>query len=334
MQNKSEATNLLEVKNLSKYFYGRRTVVKAVDDVSFYIPRGETLGVVGESGCGKTTCGRTILKLYPATSGQVIYDGKDVTGKMSRRELKAFKKSAQIIFQDPYSSLDPRMTIAEIVGEGIDVHFDYSSRQKHDKVTELLAAVGLTEEFANRFAHELSGGQRQRVGIARALAVDPDFIVCDEPISALDVSIQAQIVNLLIKLQKERDLTYLFISHDLSMVRHISDRIGVMYLGSLVELAPSPAMFARPLHPYTTALLSAIPTADPEHEKTRERIKLPGEVPSAMNPPSGCKFRTRCPYAADICAAKVPVLEEAETGRYVACHLWRELAERDAEVAN
>src|SRR5690554_1146848 len=185
---------------------------------------------------------------------------------MSRRELKAFKKSAQIIFQDPYSSLDPRMTIAEIVGEGIDVHFDYSSRQKHDKVTELLAAVGLTEEFANRFAHELSGGQRQRVGIARALAVDPDFIVCDEPISALDVSIQAQIVNLLIKLQKERDLTYLFISHDLSMVRHISDRIGVMYLGSLVELAPSPAMFARPLHPYTTALLSAIPTADPEHE--------------------------------------------------------------------
>ncbi|MDI9484737.1 MAG: ABC transporter ATP-binding protein [Bacillota bacterium] len=334
MQNKSEATNLLEVKNLSKYFYGRRTVVKAVDDVSFYIPRGETLGLVGESGCGKTTCGRTILKLYPATSGQVIYDGKDVTGKMSRRELKAFKKSAQIIFQDPYSSLDPRMTIAEIVGEGIDVHFDYSSRQKHDKVTELLAAVGLTEEFANRFAHELSGGQRQRVGIARALAVDPDFIVCDEPISALDVSIQAQIVNLLIKLQKERDLTYLFISHDLSMVRHISDRIGVMYLGSLVELAPSPAMFARPLHPYTTALLSAIPTADPEHEKTRERIKLPGEVPSAMNPPSGCKFRTRCPYAADICAAKVPVLEEAETGRYVACHLWRELAERDAEVAN
>jgi oligopeptide transport system ATP-binding protein len=334
VQNKSEETNLLEVKNLSKYFYGRRTVVKAVDDVSFYIPRGETLGLVGESGCGKTTCGRTILKLYPATSGQVIYDGKDVTGKMSRRELKAFKKSAQIIFQDPYSSLDPRMTIAEIVGEGIDVHFDYSSRQKHDKVTELLAAVGLTEEFANRFAHELSGGQRQRVGIARALAVDPDFIVCDEPISALDVSIQAQIVNLLIKLQKERDLTYLFISHDLSMVRHISDRIGVMYLGSLVELAPSPAMFARPLHPYTTALLSAIPTADPEHEKTRERIKLPGEVPSAMNPPSGCKFRTRCPYAADICAAKVPVLEEAETGRYVACHLWRELAERDAEVAN
>ncbi len=334
MKNKSGRTNLVEVKNLSKFFYARRSVVKAVADVSFYIPRGETLGLVGESGCGKTTCGRTLLKLYPATSGQIIYDGKDVTGQMSRKDLKTFKKSAQVIFQDPYSSLDPRMTIAEIVGEGIDVHFDYSNKHKHEKVTELLASVGLTEEFANRFAHELSGGQRQRVGIARALAVDPDFIVCDEPISALDVSIQAQIVNLLIRLQKERNLTYLFISHDLSMVKHISDRIGVMYLGSLVEMAPSLEMFAKPLHPYTTALLSAIPTADPEHEKTRERIKLPGEVPSAMAPPSGCKFRTRCSYAIDLCAAKVPTLDEASSGHYVACHLWKELADGRSEVAN
>lgn len=326
MTNKSLPTNLVEVKNLSKFFYQRRSVVKAVDDVSFYIPRGETLGLVGESGCGKTTCGRTLLKLYPATSGQIIYDGKDVTGNLSRRELKAFKKSAQVIFQDPYSSLDPRMTIAEIVAEGIDVHFTYSHKQKHDKVTELLAAVGLTEEFANRFAHELSGGQRQRVGIARALAVDPDFIVCDEPISALDVSIQAQIVNLLIRLQKERNLTYLFISHDLSMVKHISDRIGVMYLGSLVELAPSLEMFEKPLHPYTSALLSAIPSADPEHERTRERIRLPGEVPSAMDPPSGCKFRTRCHYAIDRCAAEVPTLDEAKSGHFVACHRWKELA--------
>jgi oligopeptide transport system ATP-binding protein len=333
MTSKPQQTNLVEVKNLSKYFYQRRNVVKAVKDVSFFIPRGETLGLVGESGCGKTTCGRTLLKLYPATSGQIIYDGQDVTGQMSRKDLKAFKKSAQVIFQDPYSSLDPRMTIAEIVGEGIDVHFNYSSREKHDKVTELLAAVGLTEEFANRFAHELSGGQRQRVGIARALAVDPDFIVCDEPISALDVSIQAQIVNLLIRLQKERNLTYLFISHDLSMVKHISDRIGVMYLGSLVELAPSLEMFARPLHPYTRALLSAIPTADPEHEKTRQRIKLPGEVPSAMDPPSGCKFRTRCPHAIDLCATKVPTLDEANPGHFVACHRWQELTEA-LEVAS
>ena len=240
------------------------------------------------------------------------------------KELLYFKKDVQMIFQDPYSSLDPRMTIAEIVGEGMDVHFKYSTEEKNQKVTELLARVGLTEDYANRFAHELSGGQRQRIGIARALAVQPRFIVCDEPISALDVSIQAQIVNLLIKLQKESDLTYLFISHDLSMVRHISDRVGVMYLGSLVELASSEEIFSRQLHPYTRALLSAIPTADPEAERSRKRVALEGEVPSPINPPSGCKFRNRCIHATELCAKEAPVLTEVEPGRFTACHHWRE----------
>ncbi len=325
MSNKHNREPLVEVKNLCKYFRQGRSTLKAVDDVSFHINRGETFGLVGESGCGKTTCGRTILKLYDATSGQVLYKGKDITGPMSGRELLAFKHSAQIIFQDPYSSLDPRMTIGEIVAEGMDVHFRYSHKDKQRKVTELLAQVGLTEDYANRFAHELSGGQRQRIGIARALAVEPEFIVCDEPISALDVSIQAQIVNLLIRLQKERDLTYLFISHDLSMVRHISDRVGVMYLGSLVEVATSQAIFAEPLHPYTRALLSAIPTADPDYEATRSHIRLEGEVPSPINPPSGCKFRTRCPHATDICAQQQPQLVEAKEGHFVACHHWQRL---------
>ena len=268
---------ILEVKNLCKYFpAGKNQTLKAVDNVSFYINRGETLGLVGESGCGKTTCGRTVSHLYTPTSGTVIFDGKDVS-TLKGKDLLSFKKDVQMIFQAPYSSLDPRMTIAEIVGEGMDVHFKYSTEEKNQKVTELLARVGLTEDYANRFAHELSGGQRQRIGIARALAVQPRFIVCDEPISALDVSIQAQIVNLLIKLQKESDLTYLFISHALSMVRHISDRVGVMYLGSLVELASSEEIFSRQLHPYTRALLSAIPTADPEAERSRKRVALEGE---------------------------------------------------------
>jgi oligopeptide transport system ATP-binding protein len=282
---------------------------------------------VGESGCGKTTCGRTILKLYNATSGQVLYKGKDVTRPMSGEELLAFKRSAQVIFQDPYSSLDPRMTITEIIGEGMDVHFKYSNAEKQRKVSELLAKVGLTEDYANRFAHELSGGQRQRIGIARALAVEPEFIVCDEPISALDVSIQAQIVNLLIQLQQDSNLTYLFISHDLSMVKHISDRVGVMYLGSLVEVATSKAIFARHLHPYTRALLSAIPTADPEFEASRTRIKLEGEVPSPVNPPSGCKFRTRCPHATELCEQQQPQLVEANPEHFVACHHWQRLHE-------
>ena len=315
---------ILEVKNLCKYFpAGKNQTLKAVDNVSFYINRGETLGLVGESGCGKTTCGRTVSHLYTPTSGTVIFDGKDVS-TLKGKELLSFKKDVQMIFQDPYSSLDPRMTIAEIVGEGMDVHFKYSTEEKNQKVTELLARVGLTEDYANRFAHELSGGQRQRIGIARALAVQPRFIVCDEPISALDVSIQAQIVNLLIKLQKESDLTYLFISHDLSMVRHISDRVGVMYLGSLVELASSEEIFSRQLHTYTRALLSAIPTADPEAERSRKRVALEGEVPSPINPPSGCKFRNRCIHATELCAKEAPVLTEVEPGRFTACHHWRE----------
>lgn len=318
---------LLEVTDLCKYFpVGKKQTLKAVDHVSFYINKGETLGLVGESGCGKTTCGRTVSHLYEPTSGKVTFDGRDVSS-LRGSDLLAFKKDVQMIFQDPYSSLDPRMTIAELIGEGMDVHFKYSKAEKAQKISELLGRVGLTDDYANRFAHELSGGQRQRVGIARALAVEPRFIVCDEPISALDVSIQAQIVNLLIKLQRENDLTYLFISHDLSMVRHISDRVGVMYLGSLVELATSRDIFERQLHPYTKALLSAIPSADPDAEKTRKRVPLEGEVPSPVNPPSGCKFRNRCIHATELCAKEVPVLTEVEPGRFTACHHWKEAME-------
>ncbi len=315
--------NLIEVKNLCKYFpAGKKRTLKAVDNVSLTIAKGETLGLVGESGCGKTTCGRTILKLYPQTSGQIFFDGQEVSN-IKGKALLNFKKRAQMIFQDPYSSLDPRMTIAEIISEGMTVHNHLSNQEKQEKVNELLGKVGLTEDYANRFAHELSGGQRQRIGIARALAVEPEFIVCDEPISALDVSIQAQIINLLIKLQKENHLTYLFISHDLSVVRHISDRVGIMYLGSMVELGSSQAIFGQPLHPYTKALISAIPEADPDSEKTRKRIPLEGEVPSPIDPPSGCKFRPRCAYATDKCAQEIPTWEEAAPGHFVACHHWR-----------
>lgn len=317
--------NLIEIKNLCKYFpAGKKRTLKAVDNVSLTIAKGETLGLVGESGCGKTTCGRTILKLYPPTSGQIFFDGVDVS-HIKGKGLLNFKKRAQMIFQDPYSSLDPRMTIAEIISEGMTVHNHLSNQEKQEKVNELLGKVGLTEDYANRFAHELSGGQRQRIGIARALAVEPEFIVCDEPISALDVSIQAQIINLLIKLQKENHLTYLFISHDLSVVRHISDRVGIMYLGSMVELGSSQAIFGQPLHPYTKALISAIPEADPDSEKTRKRIPLEGEVPSPIDPPSGCKFRPRCAYATDKCAQEIPAWEEAAPGHFVACHHWREV---------
>lgn len=315
--------NLIEVKNLCKYFpAGKKRTLKAVDNVSLTIAKGETLGLVGESGCGKTTCGRTILKLYPQTSGQIFFDGQEVSN-IKGKALLNFKKRAQMIFQDPYSSLDPRMTIAEIISEGMTVHNHLSNQEKQEKVNELLGKVGLTEDYANRFAHELSGGQRQRIGIARALAVEPEFIVCDEPISALDVSIQAQIINLLIKLQKENHLTYLFISHDLSVVRHISDRVGIMYLGSMVELGSSQAIFGQPLHPYTKALISAIPEADPDAEKKRKRIPLEGEVPSPIDPPSGCKFRPRCAYATDKCAQEIPTWEEAAPGHFVACHHWR-----------
>ena len=317
--------NLIEVKNLCKYFpAGKNRTLKAVDNVSLAIRKGETLGLVGESGCGKTTCGRTILKLYNQTAGQIFYNGEEIS-HLKGKDLLKFKKNAQMIFQDPYSSLDPRMTIGEIISEGMTVHSNLSAEEKNKRVTELLARVGLTDDYANRFAHELSGGQRQRIGIARALAVEPEFIVCDEPISALDVSIQAQIVNLLIKLQKENNLTYLFISHDLSMVKHISDRVGIMYLGSLVELGTSDQIFSHALHPYTQALISAIPAADPRSEKDRERIKLEGEVPSPINPPSGCKFLERCRYATEECAKAVPELVEVEPGRFVACHHWEEI---------
>ncbi len=322
MSENMNTQNLVEVKNLCKYFkVGKKQILKAVDNVSFNIRKGETLGLVGESGCGKTTCGRTIIKLYDATSGEVLFDGQDISKIKHREESLKFKKSAQIIFQDPYASLDPRMTIGEIIAEGIDVHYNLDTKAKNEKVNELLLKVGLTTDYANRFAHELSGGQRQRIGIARALAVEPQFIVCDEPISALDVSIQAQIVNLLIKLQKEAGLTYLFISHDLSMVKHISDRVGVMYLGSMVELASNHDLYDEPMHPYTKALISAIPIADPDVEASRERIKLEGEIPSPINTPPGCKFRQRCPYAKDICAQSAPEFKEVKPNHFVACHM-------------
>jgi len=314
------AEYLVEAKNLCKYFkVDRKRVLKAVDNVSLTIRKGETLGLVGESGCGKTTCGRTLLHLYEATSGEIYFDGKDVS-KLHGKDNMDFKHRAQMIFQDPYSSLDPRMTIGEIIAEGMDVHVKLTGQERQQRIVELLSAVGLTEQFAGRFAHELSGGQRQRVGIARALAVDPDFIVCDEPISALDVSIQAQIVNLLIKLQRERGLTYLFISHDLSMVKHISDRVGVMYLGSLVELASSETIFKDAKHPYTQALMAAIPEVDFEGTGKKKIERLQGEVPSPINPPPGCRFAARCKYATELCHQQQPELVELEPDHFVACH--------------
>ncbi|MFE1244747.1 ABC transporter ATP-binding protein [Fictibacillus sp. NPDC058756] len=321
-----EREKLLEVKNLKKYFpAGKKGVLQAVDDVSFDIYKGETLGLVGESGCGKSTTGRTIIRLYDATDGEVFYEGEDVHGRKSRSDLKKFNRKMQMIFQDPYASLNPRMTVKDIIAEGIDIHgLAKTKKDRDNRVYELLETVGLNREHANRYPHEFSGGQRQRIGIARALAVDPDFIIADEPISALDVSIQAQVVNLMMELQKERGLTYLFIAHDLSMVKHISDRVGVMYLGNIVELTTSDELYEEPLHPYTQALLSAIPVPDPELERSRERIILEGDVPSPINPPSGCRFRTRCPHAMDVCAAVKPKWQEAREGHWVACHLYDE----------
>ena len=313
---------LIEVKNLKKYFQvGKNATLKAVDDVSFFIRKGETLGLVGESGCGKTTCGRTVMGMYSATGGEVLFDGIDVH-KLDKKAKKDFARRAQIIFQDPYASLNPRMTVGDIIGEGIDIHNLYSGQERTNRIYELLQLVGLNKEHGSRFPHEFSGGQRQRIGIARALAIEPEFIVCDEPISALDVSIQAQVVNLLIQLQQDLGLTYLFIAHDLSMVKHISDRVGVMYLGAMVELASSHDLYEKPLHPYTQALLSAIPVPDPEVERNKERIKLEGEVPSPINPKPGCRFAPRCRYAKPICKEQTPMLKEVEKEHYVACHLF------------
>ena len=317
-----ENRKLIEIKNLKKYFPIKtsalqKSYVQAVDDVSFYINRGETLGLVGESGCGKTTLGRTVLRLHEPTEGSIIYDGKDITNV----NMTPYRKKLQIIFQDPYASLDPRMTVGDIIGEPLDIHNMCSDKtERQERIYEMLKTVGLNTEHANRFPHEFSGGQRQRVGIARALAVDPEFIVCDEPISALDVSIQAQIVNMLEDLQESKGFTYLFIAHDLSVVKHISDRIGVMYLGHMVELTTSSDLYNNPLHPYTQTLLSAIPIADPVVSRNTKRIILQRDIPSPVNPPSGCTFRTRCPYAMPECAERAPEFVEKEPGHFVACH--------------
>ncbi|WPC44502.1 oligopeptide/dipeptide ABC transporter ATP-binding protein [Clostridium sp. JS66] len=313
--------NIIEIKNLKKYFnVGKGAVLKAVDDVSFNIKKGETLGLVGESGCGKTTCGRTVLGLYSATDGEVLFQGTNIH-KLKAKEKVDFTKKAQMIFQDPYASLNPRMTVGDIVGEGVDIHSMYRGKERMDKIYEALDLVGLNKEHASRFPHEFSGGQRQRIGIARALIINPQFIVCDEPISALDVSIQAQVVNLLIKLQNELGLTYLFIAHDLSMVKHISDRVGVMYLGKIVELASSHELYENPIHPYTKALLSAIPIPDPKVEKERNRIMLEGEVSSPINPKPGCRFASRCRFVKSECKEKTPEFKEVEKDHFVACHI-------------
>ncbi len=319
---------LVQVEHLRQYFsaggFGKnKKYIQAVDDVSFTIDRGETLGLVGESGCGKTTTGRTLLRLYEPTGGRFVY-GDEVIFDVEKKQyvdMLPYRKKMQIVFQDPYASLDPRMTIGDIVGEAIDVHkMAANKKERYDIIIEMLRRVGLNSEHANRYPHEFSGGQRQRVGIARALAVRPEFIVCDEPISALDVSIQAQVINMFEDLQEEMGLTYLFIAHDLSAVKHISNRIGVMYLGRMVELADSYELITRPLHPYTKSLISAIPIADPKTAKASERIVLEGDVPSPLNPPSGCRFRTRCPYADEQCAQECPEWKELEKGHFAACH--------------
>ncbi len=324
----SERGTLLEVQDLKQYFdinmgFFRTKPLKAVDGVSFSIRRGETLGLVGESGCGKTTVGRSILHLYQPTGGKVIYDGKEIGDKTS---LKEFRKKATMVFQDPYSSLNPRMTVTDIVAEPLDVHKLYKTRQeRNDRVLELLGYVGLNSEHASRYAHEFSGGQRQRIGIARALAVNPEFIVCDEPVSALDVSIQAQVINMFDDLQDRLGLTYLFIAHDLLVVRHISDRIAVMYLGKMVELADAEEIYKHPLHPYSRSLLSAVPLPDPVKARANKRIMLSGDIPSPLNAPSGCPFRTRCPHATEACGDSMPEFREVEKGHFAACHRLAEI---------
>lgn len=312
---------LVEIKNLKKHFHvNGNQVLKAVDGISLDIFKGETVGFVGESGCGKSTAGRTILRLYEATEGEVVFKGENIY-KKSNKEMLKIRREMQMIFQDPYASINPRMTCGDVIGEAIDIHKLATGKARQERIYELLNLVGLNKEHANRFAHEFSGGQRQRIGIARALAVEPEFVIADEPISALDVSIQAQVVNLLEDLQKDLGLTYLFIAHDLAMVKHISSRIAVMYLGKIVELSESNELYKQPLHPYTQALLSAIPIPDPEIEETRKRIILEGDVPSPINPPSGCRFRTRCQFAKPECAESEPQLRDMGNGHFVACHI-------------
>lgn len=321
---RSENQVLLETKDLRKYFSGKKglfnlnpPVVKAVDDISLTIHKGETLGLVGESGCGKSTLGRTILKLIPMTSGQVIYNGEDIAS-YDKKQMWEMRKKMQIIFQDPYSSLNPRMTVYDLVSAPLEVYGIGNAEERKEAVISILNDVGLDKQYLNRFPHEFSGGQRQRIGIARALILNPEFVVCDEAVSALDVSVRAQVLNLMKKMQEKKNLTYLFISHDLSVVRHVSDRVAVMYLGSVVEIADKKDLYGEPLHPYTKALLSAIPI--PDANRKRNRIILEGDVPSAYNPPSGCKFHTRCPYAVDQCREVVPVLKDVGGGHGVACH--------------
>ena len=316
----AEKEVLIEVKDLKKYFnVGKKAVLKAVDGVNFKIYKGETLGLVGESGCGKTTCGKTVMGLYEATGGQVIFDGVDIHS-LHKKEKKEFTKRAQIIFQDPYSSLNPRMTIGEIVSEPMTIHGVGTKEERIERVRELLDVVGLNPEHINRYPHEFSGGQRQRVGIARAFALKPKLIICDEPVSALDVSIQAQVLNLLKELQDKFGTAYLFIAHDLSVVQHISDRVAVMYLGKMVEVSDWKTLYSEPHHPYTQSLLSAVPVPDPDIQKTRKRIILAGDPPSPLDPPTGCRFHTRCPIAQGICSEKLPEFKEVAPGHCCACH--------------
>ncbi len=327
-QNTQENAPLIEVQNLKQYFHininaFRTKPLKAVDGVSFSINKGETLGLVGESGCGKTTVGRTLLHLYKPTDGQIFYRGKEI---VTKADIKEFRKKATMVFQDPYSSLNPRMTVSDIIGEPLDIHKLYASREeRQEKILQLMNDVGLNSEHASRYAHEFSGGQRQRIGIARALAISPDFIVCDEPVSALDVSIQAQVINMFGSLQEKLGLSYLFIAHDLLVVRHISDRIAVMYLGKMVELADANEIYHHPLHPYSKALISAVPVPDPKIARANERIALGGDIPSPLNAPSCCPFRTRCPYATERCACDTPEFKEVARGHFVACHYTSEI---------